>query len=72
METSKNSSERPQNGDGRADVDNRDQESFSFVVASSHFFLFFFALGTPRGWSGWSGGRAGSQERRLPPLECLG
>ena len=29
-------------------------------------------LGTPRGWSGWSGGRAGSKERRLPPLECLG
>ena len=53
-------------------MDSRDQESFSFVVASSDFFLFFFALGTPRGWSGWSGGRAGSQERRLPPLECLG
>ena len=53
-------------------MDSRDQESFSFVVASSDFFLFFFSLGTSRGWSGWSGGRAGSQERRLPPLECLG
>ena len=29
-------------------------------------------LGTPRGWSGRSGGRAGSMERRFPPLECLG
>ena len=39
---------------------------------SLYYSLLSIFLSTPRGWSGWSGGRAGLEGRRLLPLECLG